>query len=621
MEMMKTRYISLLLLAAPAMQGAAQYDQDIDVEGKYVPEFIARDRIGLFPRPVKFPLEKSALEYSLAGVHADFTPQAIPISATGWKDTRRWDDSRGYLSLGLGSWLESTLSAGYRFIDSGSTVAGIRLQHNSTSLWKPDMPSMPDTRMWRYDEAVGIYASHNFEGKGRLDVSADYHIGNFNYYGYDPYYAYDLTSAIPDGTKAPDQTLNDFSARVAWSSPSAIDDMTWNAAAGVRYFGYRRMYLPWGDGTFASLTGGRETHFDLDAGFAFPTSSKSSLGIDLEADVLGYAAYKNRDGAYADAASFMPEAPDTYGMVSLTPYYRFTRSRLDIRVGARIDLTFNAGTEGDRYRVFHIAPDVKLDYNAGPASLFLHLTGGNTLHTLAGTYDLDYYQAPGIFSSAPTYTPLDAKAGVTFGPFSGFHAGFDIAWRTSRGQYWGGLYQMALNGTDPVIYGAPEEIEGQTVAYSYSLDASSRLSGISVGLQAGYDAGRYFSISASGHYQPQNGTKGYFNGFDRPRWVADAAVETNPWSSLRFRVGLDWRGVRSYPIQTWNPGSSALNGGPVVMLRIPDLVMLNLGASYDVTDSFGIWIQADNLLNRDNLYAPSLPEPGIRLAAGIDLKF
>ncbi len=162
MEMMFKRYIPAILIAAAGLPAMAQYDQDITVEGKYVPEFIPQDRIGLFPRPVKFPAEKSSLSYSLTGVNADFIPQAIPIPATGWNDTRRYSAARGYVELGLGSWLRSTLSAGYRFIDSRNTTVGIRLQHNSTSLWKPELSeAMADTRMWRYDESLGIYGSRS----------------------------------------------------------------------------------------------------------------------------------------------------------------------------------------------------------------------------------------------------------------------------------------------------------------------------------------------------------------------------------------------------------------------------------------------------------------------------
>ena len=91
MEMMHTRHISslLLLAAATALPAAAQYDQDINVEGKYVPEYIQHDRIGIFPRPIRFEAAKSSLSYSLGGVNADFTPQALPLQATGWRTARR----------------------------------------------------------------------------------------------------------------------------------------------------------------------------------------------------------------------------------------------------------------------------------------------------------------------------------------------------------------------------------------------------------------------------------------------------------------------------------------------------------------------------------------------------
>lgn len=608
---MLKRYIPVLLLASASLPMTAQYDQDISVEGKYVPEFIPRDRIGQFPKPVKFPAGKSTLDYSLGGVNADFLPQAIPIQATGWRDTRRYSKARGYVGFGLGSWLESTLSAGYRFVDSRSTVVGVRLQHNSTSLWKPQLsPASDNTRMWRYDESLGVYGSHIFEGKGRLDAAVDYHIGNFNYYGYDP------TSVYGGNTdyEAPTQTLNDVSARVGWTSPSALDDITWRAAAGVRYFGYRSFYTP----GLTSVTGGRETHVNLDGGVDFPTSTRSSLGIDLGADVLTYADCRPH-GRYSGTLNF--DTPETYGMVSLTPYYRFNRSRIDIRVGARIDLAFNAGFENDRYNTFHIAPDVTVDYNAGAAALYLRLLGGSELHTLAGDYEEDYYQAPILFDTKPMYTPLDAELGATFGPFSGFAAGVKVAWRTSREQDMCGLYQLYLNVTDPASLGWPVSEDGHGLTYDYGLGYGYNISGFSVGVNAGYDAGRYFKIDVSATYQPQNGKTGYFNGLDRPRWTADASVGSNPWKSLKLRVAFNWRGDRAYAVQAFPDNTTPLNGGRIVMCDVPDLLSLNFGASYGITDNFNVWIQADNLLNRENRRAPGLPEPGISLTAGIGVTF
>lgn len=620
MEMIKSKILALALLGAIAPGAMAQYDQDISVEGKYVPEFIARDRIGLFPKPVKFPMETSSLSYSLTGVPADFTPEAVAMPATGWRATRDRAAARGYVDLGLGSWLQSTLSAGYRIIDTRESTLGVRLQHNSTSLWKPEVSeAMADTRMWRYDESLGLYGNHTFDGKGRLDAAVDYHIGNFNYYGYDPASLISEAVNVYRDDDAPTQTLNDVSARIGWHSISDGDNIAWNVGAGARYFGFRRMYTPGGFGKTApdATTGGRETRVDLTGGVVFPTSTKSRLGIDLDASLLAYGKYEAR-GGISDAA--LPEAPDTYGMVTLTPYYRFTRSRLDIRIGARVDLAFNAGPEADRYGTFHIAPSVKLDFNAGPMVLYVHADGGSRLHTLAACNEYDYYQQPALYATTPVYTPLDARVGVAFGPFSGFHAGADIAYRTSRGEYFGGWYQLALNGRY-VADGLPDMIDGRTVVYDYSADNKSNLSGFSIGVNAGYDAGRYFRIEAEGRYQRQDGKTGYFNGYDRPEWTAAVTVETNPWSTLRFKIGYDLRAMRMMPVAARFADTSALNGSFTVMNRLPNMSMLNFGASYGITRDFDVWVQADNLLCRDEVYLPGLPEPGLRLSAGIGVRF
>lgn len=626
MEMKISRYAAALAaLALAASPAAAQYDQDIEVEGKYVPEFIPRDRVGLFPRQMSFSLGESTLDYSLGGVHADFIPQAIPLPATGWKDFRDYSKERGYLSLGLGSWLQSTLSAGYRFVDSPLTTAGIRLQHNSTSLWKPEMyrheyaghPGdwKSGTRMERYDESIGVYASRLFEGKGRLDASLDYHLGYFDYYAFAPA-GIPANPSVP-APDVPTQTLNDVAFRAAWNSPAQIDEISWGASAGVRYFGYRRFYVPSGTDGYEAVSGGRETRVNLSGNVVFPTSTSSSLGLDADVNILAYGKQSGSD----DLTRFIVADPDTYGMVSLTPFYRFTRSRVNVGVGARIDLAFNAGAEDDRYSTFHIAPSVTADYNAGPVSVYLHALGGSRLHTLASDYELDYYQAPFMTCTDPVYSPLDAKLGITAGPFSGFHIGADIAYRVSRGEYYGGLYQMWLSGVSPTLLGAPAEEDGRPLAYAAQPGYKSNLSGFSFGVNAGYDGGAVFRCDAEARYQPQDGNTGYFNGFDRPRLTLSATAETNPWSTLKFKVGFDLRALRGFPVAAYFADSSILNGGPDVMISVPNLAMLNFGVSYGITSKIDVWAQADNLLNRRNRTAPFVPEPGLRLSAGAGFIF
>ena len=624
MEMMKHKYISALLLASVAFPVCAQYDQDIDVEGKYVPEYIRHDRLGLFPKPIKFPLEKSTLEYALGGVDADFTPLAVPIQATAWNAVRDYSASRGYVELGLGSYLQSTLSAGYRIIDTRQTLLGVRLQHNSTSLWKPRVSDLtPDTRMFRYDESLGVYGNHTFEGYGRLDAALDYHIGNFNYYGFDNDLIVVNDNADVKGfyKDAPTQTLNDFAARVSWHSPSRLDNLTWNAGAGVRYFGYRRFYLPGTLNECVGFTGGRETDVNINGGLNFPTSTKSAIGIDLDADFFSYGKIEVK-AAVADHVN-IPSAPDSYGMVSLTPYYRFNRDKLNVRIGAKIDLAFNAGPEEDRYSAFHIAPAVRLDYDAGPVSFFLHALGGSKLNTLASNYELDYYQSPVLLNTAPVYSPLDGRLGVSFGPFSGFYAGFEVDYRTSRGQYLGGWYQYLINGWgfNPSKAGLADVVDRKDVCYDFNPDCATNLSGFSFGLKAGYDGGRFFKIDAEGHYQRQDGKTGYFNGFDRPEWTASVSMESNPWSTLKFRLSYDLRAKRMMTAKAYESNSSPLNNYILATCRLPNYSSLGFGASYGITDNINVWIQADDLLCRKNYYMPGLREPGLRLSAGAGFTF
>lgn len=621
------KYILNIALALTALPAAAQFNQSISVEGKYVPEIFRLDRINTFPKAVKFNLETTPLAYDATGVPTAFAPRLLPLPATGWNDTRQWNRKRGYLELGAGSWLNSTLSAGYRFIDNQHTTLGLRLQHNSTSLWKPNVSErMADTRQKRYDEAIGIYGSHDFSGKGKLSAALNWHLGYFNYYGYNPLWDNNQAEIIADGKDspaAPTQTLNDVAFRVGWQAPMNPDKVFWAVEAGLRYFGYRAYYAPGvymgaPDGTLPNLrngVGAREYDVNLNGQFIQPLSAKSSIGLDVNMDAI---INGNRRGM---AGGMYAPNVDDYAILTLTPYYRFSRERLNVRIGADIDLAFNAGPEENRYNFLHVAPDVRVDYQAGPAALYIHLLGGSRLNTLAANYERDYYQLPGISSSKPVYTPLDGSLGASFGPFSGFSAGIDFAFRVTRGEYLGGWYQSYLNNYNMIPEGLPTEIQGSPLRYNFARTGTTNLHGFSLGAHLAYDLGNILKLKASGSYQQQNGSRGYFNGYDRPRWLADISAETNPWNTLKFKLSYQYRGVRNIYTDAIYSSAMMANEQTLAGMRLPDICYLNFGISYGFTDSFTIWGQADNLLNRHDALLPSLPQQGIRLALGLSLLF
>ncbi|MDE6443623.1 MAG: hypothetical protein K2K64_04275 [Muribaculaceae bacterium] len=611
---------SLLLGSFPI---AAQLHEQINVEGRYVPEIIKAEKINAFPKALDLTLTTPSLPYEGEGVAAAFSPVLMPLPATGWRATRAIDHKRGYLELGTGSWLNSTLSAGYRFVDNSSTLFGIRLQHNSTSLWKPEMSeATADVKQWRYDESVGLYASHVFRGAGRLDAAIDYHVGVFNYYGWlNP-------SALPgEKLNAPTQTLNDVSAKVDWRSRlSPEPSFSYALSAGVRHFAFRALPIPslW-NGT--EDKGARETDVKLAGTVRMPWDNGSSIGLDAKFDLLLYGGQESTllyDGNPTNPSVSLVR-PNKYALLTLTPYYRFTRGLLDIKLGADVDIAVRAGEPGSRYSLFHFAPEVRFAMQTGQTGVFLNVLGGTTLNTLAALHERDYYMMPTLLSTRPTYTPLDATFGVNLGPFSGFSLGVYGAFRVSRNVPLGGWYTAWMDyGTNPIPGMGDLSQPGERLLYSLDKDGIN-MHGFSVGARMEYTPLRILSLQANASYQPQKGEKGYFNGYDRPRVTADAHVSVSPLAPLRLSLGYDYRGVRNiYTRADGGVPSVSINGGGksrFMEMRLPDLCLLNFGANWDFNPNFSVWVQADNILNRHDDVLPLQPAQGLTLTAGVKLLF
>lgn len=586
---------------------AAQLHESINVDGRYVPDVIRVERINAFPKALKPTLSTSPLNYESRGIAASFTPSLMTIPATGWGADRYISSQRGYIELGAGSWLNSTLSAGYRFIDNSSTLFGVRLQHNSVSMWKPEMSvATSDVKHYRYDESVALYASHVIKGYGRLDAALDYHIGYFNYFGLGGLPG-DLSSPKVD---PPNQTINDVALRLDWRSlltPSS--SLEWNVSARMRHFAYRALPMPYHSSNREK--GGRETNIGLDGGVCLPWDNGSSIGIDGNFDL-----------------TLLSEIDlGKYAMATLMPYYRFSKGLLDIRLGADIDFAYHAGEEGDRYPFIHIAPDLRFGVQTGQVGVYLDILGGTTPTTLARLHQLDYYTMPTLVTTRPTFTPLDATFGINLGPFSGFSMGLKARYVSAKNIPLGGWYTTWLNyGMQPIDGLTPSVPVGSSVEYC-DYNEGINLHGYSVSGCLAYEFGDVFSISAEGSYQPQDGKKGFFNGYDRARVTAAANVCVRPVKPLKIGAGFDFRGKRNiYTTSFFLPLSSSslvINGETTRLhsYELPDLTLLNLYGSWDFSKDFTLWLQADNILNRHDAVLPLQPSQGIVFMAGLKWLF
>lgn len=582
--------LTATLVSASAANAVAQLNEQISVDGRYIPEIITVDKIYSFPARPALTMKSTPLEFDLDGVITDYPPQALTMPALAWGARRTDKHHRGYVSLSLGSWLNSDLSAGYRFADSPGLTAGIWLQGNSTSLWKPELShgQKADKARKRYDYTLGTYASRRFDGKGLLSADLAWRTAYFNYYAIEERH-YDLYQP-----SMPTQTLNDVTARVSWKSSTA-NRFPWEAAMEYHGFHYRDFAMLFNAVPFDMLLrtrGSRENRFTLSGGINNRLEAASVFGLDADASLLIYKGGVDSNDRYYNLYS-----PRNYGMVRLRPFWRMSSPGFGLKVGFEATMTFNARGryETGRYGVFHISPDVRADFTGNGASVFIHMTGGTRLNTLASLSQLDYYQDPALVTTIPTYSPLDARAGISIGPFSGFSATLEGRYAVERDTPLGGWYTHLLNGNSPFMPGQ------ESVSMS--------LHGGSVAFSMAYTYGNRLSIKSRFDWQPQKGTIGIFNGYDRPRFTASASLAGRPVRPLSLEIEWNLRACRNIYSYSHKP------------YALPNISTLNFGAVWSVTDAVAVSARALNLLNRKETILPSLPCEGITFTAGLQIIF
>lgn len=565
-----------------------QLHGSVTVQGDYLPDVIAAERINILPGFTKFAAPTSATPYSLDGVNASFMPSFLPIGATAAEASRIPFGQRGYLDVRAGSWLDASLSAGVRAFGDDNHRLDVWLQHNSTSLWRPDK-NLPGHR-YSYQEGIGLQYSHGFSKAGTLTAALQYRLGYFDYYG----------APVAKDSYYPSQTLSDFAVRLGWvSNRPEVRGSMYKIDAGVRGFMYR--------------VGEREVDFNLAGKYAFQWGERSSMGFDADFNLLTYT-----------ASADVNKAP-TYGVFSLTPYYAWGQDNMTLRLGADIDIAGNAQdvVSGSKYGAIHIAPDVRFAVRGRKVGFFADLLGGSELQTLALMSQRDSHCMPWLASTKPTYSPLDARVGLNFGPYSGFSASMQAAYKIAKNVPFGGWYMAMLNYGGDTMPGL-EIPRGATPLYGECPGVT--LSGFSGSVTLDYSLAEKVDVSLSGSYQPQGAKTGYFNGIDRPRWVAAFDVALHPIKKLGINFGCDYRGVRRFYCGYELPQISGviIDGGVHIgyaAMRLPDVINLHLGVRWDFTERCGMSLSVDNLLNRREMLVPMLPSEGIGVYAGLHLVF
>lgn len=583
----------------------AQLNSSVSVEGEYEPIVIETERINSFPTRYKYELPAASLNYDYQGITTDFQPDLLTMGVTGRQTAWPAKRPRGYADFNLGSFLNSHLDAGYYAIADSVNTLLADIKFRSSTLYRSksriaDFTRLPLKRF--YDGSFGLHYSRLIGAQGRLAASASYRAAYFNYYGT----ALPLASIAPEEScPIPTQTVNEASAAVSYSSSPSFTE-GWHAGLDFNHLSMRRLYGQPMAGSFPSQKGDRETRLDIRGGYAFPIRDSNAFNVDIESSFLFY---PEREPYVVSAVQ---SARKNYGVVTIVPSYRMTHNGLQLEAGLNLAASYDAMGKNayDRFGGFHIAPAVDLSYRSKSGiGLFLSAKGGVTPVTLKTREGFDIYQMPWLLSTCPVYSPIDGRIGLTAGPFRGFSASLAFRYAVAKNTPLGGWYQAFL-GSETVMPA------NSTAAYTKPYLQSLSLHGYGVTLECNYAYGKLVTVGFEGSFTPQNGKKGIFNGFDRPRWILKAKAGVSPIKRLNLEVEYEYRGVRNCYAMV-----SSASQTDLFAYRLPDLTLLKVRISYRILDNLEIYCIGNNLLNRRVDWLPGLQTEGMAFAGGVYVEF
>ena len=290
----------------------------------------------------------------------------------------------------------------------------------------------------------------------------------------------------------------------------------------------------------------------------------------------------NMDNVFYDAGTF-----DDYTSLDLNPYFSYKDDRWNVRIGMHLDWSFGWGG------VLSVSPDISAQLTfADSYVLYAQTTGGNMPDGLrfieyACPYALLDHQLQG------TYEQLNAAIGLKGSPIDGlwFHL-------------YGGYQDLADD-----VYALPNmSIDSHYRPFLLWLEDDTQ--NAYAGATLSYDYKDIVKFSATGTYRHWKANDNDELGIDyallfKPMFEGDIHMDLHPINKLHVHAG--YRHIIR-PKTDAHPRMDAVSN-------------LYLKGSYNVYKGLSVYLNADNLMNKEYQYYWGYPAQGISILGGISWQF
>lgn len=274
----------------------------------------------------------------------------------------------------------------------------------------------------------------------------------------------------------------------------------------------------------------------------------------------------------------------TYNTLTLTPYYNILTEKWKLFLGVQLDLGNNIGDN------FRIAPNVMLQYSFIPqTSLYLQVNGGrqfNDFQKLERNCPYGNILTPLL----PSYTPLNVNIGVRNGSEDG---------------YWFHLFGGYRMQKDAII---ASNVESESNYHSSLFFRQGDLNNLYIGGEFDYKH-KIIEIHGDATYYRWTEKKkiSLYDLYFQPSIEANVHIEYFPLPKLRIKVGYEHISRAS------NEAHQNQKPSPVNNLFI--------NGSYELFEGISLYVNANNLLNKEYQYAWGYPTKGFHFLGGASFRF
>lgn len=477
---------------------------------------------------------------------------------------------KGYISLGAGNYANVDGALGYQLIENERSKLSFNFLHNSSNgniNYVQD--SDPGSNKAFFMDNMGQLRYGQLLDAFKLNLKAAYSHAAFNYYG--------NTFGGNRTFNNENQTLGVLNLGLGVESNQS-DFINYRGFVDFKNFSTKY-------GTALTDPGLRGNHIDAMIGLDKPfQGGDSRVGVDGR--LLGV---------------FYNEGMDNFTLINANPYFAFEGLNWKARLGADFLFQMLGGTK------FRVVPNVELGLKVSEhSSLYANIKGGIDDNTYLDMMTESRYIAP-MTPVKSSFSIVDIDGGLKIGEISGFR--FDIfgGFRKTDDEHFLVLNHIYHDATaDPYPFYVVENLLPVYGNLTYSHIGGMIQSNIwsplniSVRLKKNFYTVKDLTI----HDAQINDAKAY----NKPGFETDIRTTFSAMRNLRFTLNYYFAGDR------W----SYFNGANVKMNNINDL---NLGAVYDINDSFAINLKANNLLFQKYDIWYGHPAQGFNAMGGFTFKF